>query len=244
MADGGRLDFRPIEKIMTSSPTSNLITPIARRARLSDHVVETLSRLIIEGALEPGAVIRTEELAVQLGISRTPMREGLQRLEADGFVTIAPNGIARVAMLGVDEALEMMDVREVIDGLAARLLAERGVRDSIATELTTFADQMMQASLNDDKHGYLSLNSRFHSTILTATNHKPLQQFLPLVHITSQAIYMRHGHQPTRHQQSAKEHVGILKAIKARDPVLAEKLARSHIRKAADFWLRKLGRGS
>src|SRR5262245_14452252 len=120
---------------MTSSPTSGLIAPIARRARLSDHVVETLSHLIIEGVLEPGATIRTEELAVQLGISRTPMREGLQRLQADGFVTIAPNGVARVAKLGADEALEMMDVREVIDGLVARLLVERGLKESVASEL-------------------------------------------------------------------------------------------------------------
>jgi GntR family transcriptional regulator, vanillate catabolism transcriptional regulator len=229
---------------MTSSSNSIVIAPVARRARLSDHVVETLSRLIIEGTLEPGAVIRTEELAVQLGVSRTPMRESLQKLEADGFVTIAPNGIARVATLGVDEAMEMMDVREVIDGLVARLLAERGLNESTANDLAALARQMKESSHNDDKHKYLALNARFHLMMLVATQHKPLQQFMPLIRITSQAIYMRHGRQRTRHQQSSKEHFDILEAIKAKDGVLAEKLARGHIRNAADFWLKKLTKSS
>lgn len=227
---------------MTTNPATlgpALITPITKRARLSDHVVETLSRLIIDGHLEPGTVIRTEELANQLGVSRTPMREGLQRLEADGFVTIAPNGIATVANLDIDESLEMMDVREVVDGLAGRILAERGTTPAVMAELTDLVDAMLKAGLADDKHGYLVLNARFHALMITATNHRPLQQFHPLVRITSQAVYMRHGHQPLRHQESGKEHVEILKAIRERDGDLVEKLSRRHVRKAAQFWLKK-----
>lgn len=217
------------------------ITPITKRARLSDQVVETLSKLIVDGALEPGAVIRTEELGIQLGVSRTPMREALQRLEADGFVSIAPNGIAKVATLDIDEALELMELREVIDGLAARLLAERGVSDAVMTELTGLTGAMMNASLANDKHGYLMLNARFHAIILTASNHKPLQQFHPLVRITSQAVYLRHGHQPMRHQESGKEHRDLLEAIRTGDARRAEELARMHVRKAAQFWLKKSG---
>ncbi len=81
---------------MTTPLPAAVITPIGKRTRLSDHIVETLSRLIVEGNLEPGSVIRTEDLGRQLGVSRTPMREALQRLEADGFVTVAPNGMSSV----------------------------------------------------------------------------------------------------------------------------------------------------
>jgi DNA-binding GntR family transcriptional regulator len=215
-----------------------VISPLARRARLSDHIVETLSRLIVEGELEPGTVIRTEELARQLGVSRTPMREALQRLEADGFVTVAPNGITKVVKLEVDEALELMDIREVVDGLAASLLAERGTTPAVYNELTNLVANMQRASIADDKHGYLSLNASFHQLILTATNHRPLRQFQGLVQITSQAVYLRLGHQPLRHQKSGREHAEILAAIRERDPARAEQLARLHIRNAAEFWLK------
>jgi DNA-binding GntR family transcriptional regulator len=220
-----------------------LIVPIAKRAKLSDQVVETLSRLIIEGALEPGSVIRTEELGRQLGVSRTPMREALQRLEADGLVTSSPSGIARVATFERDEALELMDVREVVDGLATRILAERGTTSDVFQQLEELAVSMERASEANDKHGFLRLNARLHATILTATNHKPLQQFHSLVRITSQAIYLRQGKQQLRHLQSSREHAEILAAIKARDGALAERIARRHVRRAAQFWLRDVYEG-
>jgi DNA-binding GntR family transcriptional regulator len=223
---------------MSDRREAHVLSPIARRPRLSDHIVEKLSHLIIEGVIEPGATIRTEELARQLGVSRTPMREALQRLELDGFVTVAPNGIAKVVKLDLGEALEMMDVREVIDGLAARLLAERGATPAVLDELADLSANMDKASRADDKQGYLSLNARFHDLIMTSTQHRPLRQFQGLVRITSQAVYLHLGHQPLRHRLSSREHVAILEAIRTRDPVQAERLAREHIRNAAAFWLK------
>ncbi len=222
---------------MTDNSGPTIVVPLAKRTRLSDNIVETLSRMIVEGALQPGTVIRTEELGRQLGVSRTPMREALQRLESDGYVTIAPNGVASVAALDRDDALQMMDVREVIDELAARILAERGVSDAVFSELSDLVERMQRASRADDKHGYLVLNARFHAEVLAATEHKPLQQFHSLVRITSQAVYLRLGHQPLRHQQSGEEHSRILDAIRRREPAEAEMLARNHIRRAAQFWL-------
>jgi DNA-binding GntR family transcriptional regulator len=219
------------------------IVPVAKRMKLSDQVVETLSRLIIEGALEPGSVIRTEELAGQLGVSRTPMREALQRLEADGLVTASPNGVAKVATFEREEALELMDVREVVDGLACRILAERGMPAAVFAELEHLAGEAEKAVRANDKHGFLRANARFHAAILTATNHKPLQQFHPLVRITSQAVYLRHGRQQLRHQQSSQEHAEILAALKARDPVQAERAAKRHVRRAAKFWLSDVYKG-
>jgi DNA-binding GntR family transcriptional regulator len=219
------------------------IVPVAKRMKLSDQVVETLSRLIIEGALEPGSVIRTEELAGQLGVSRTPMREALQRLEADGLVTVSPNGVAKVATFERDEALELMDVREVVDGLASRILAERGTTEAVYGELEELVASAEKASQANDKHGFLRFNARFHAAIVTATNHRPLQQFHPLVRITSQAVYLRHGRQQLRHQQSSQEHAEILAAIRARDPLQAERAARRHVRRAAQFWLRDVYKG-
>jgi len=213
--------------------------PITKRTRLSDHIVERLSRLIVEGALAPGTAIKTESLARQLGVSRTPMREALQRLELDGLVIVSPSGTARVASYGSDEALELMDLREIVDGLAARVLAERGAPRDVMAQLAELVEEGRQASLADDKHRFLVVNARFHTLILEATNHHPLQQFHALVRLTSQAVYVRLGHQQARHKESAREHRDILRAITARDPVAAERAARSHVKVAADFWLRR-----
>src|SRR5262249_44132166 len=146
---------------LVTGSDSLAIAPITKRTRLSDHIVETLARLIVEGQLESGMVIRTEELGRQLGVSRTPMREALQRLEADGFVTIGVNGIAKVSLMAEDDALEMMDIREMVDGLAARLLAERGLSDALDAELTLLVEGMEKASQDDDKHRFLTLNASF-----------------------------------------------------------------------------------
>ena len=223
---------------VSTAANSVIIAPVARRMKLSDHVVETISRLIVEGGLDPGAIIRTEDLARQLGVSRTPMREALQRLEAEGFVTVSPNGTAKVAMLEGEKAMEMMDLREVVDGLACRVLAERGCSEIVHDELAQLAASAEQAGLADDKHGFLRLDARFHSTILTATSHRPLQQFHSLVRITSQVVYLRLGWQKLRHQQSSREHAEILNAIKGHDPAQAERCARQHVRRAAQFWLK------
>src|SRR6185369_9915103 len=142
-----------------------------------------------------------------------------------------------------DEALELMDVREVVDGLATRILAERGTTDTVYRELEELVASADKASHANDKHGFLRFNARFHAAILTATNHRPLQQFHPLVRITSQAVYLRHGRQQLRHQQSSREHQEILAAIKARDPVQAERAAKRHVRRAAQFWLRDVEKG-
>jgi GntR family transcriptional regulator, vanillate catabolism transcriptional regulator len=216
----------------------DLALPLAKRARLSDNIVETLSRLIVDGALEPGTIIRTENLARQLGVSRTPMREALQRLELDGFVTMSPSGIAKVASYEPAEALEMLEVREVVDGLAARILAERGASEAVLTELSSFLEGASKASLDGDWLGFFVLDTRFHTGILTATNHKPLQQFHSLVRITSQAVYLRLGHQKLRHRQSSDEHREIFAAIRAGRAAVAERFARRHIKRAIAFWLK------
>lgn len=224
-------------------PTTDvdISVPLPKRARIMDHVADRLSSLIIEGTLAPGMLIRQEALASRLGVSRTPLREALQQLEADGLVTIGPSGAAKVASYALDESHELMEVREVIDGLAARVLAQRGIVDEqTVAVLRGLVGDMEEAARADDKHRFLALNARFHLGIIDATHHRPLQRQQGVVRTTSQAMYLSHGHQPVRHGKAGIEHREILEAIEARDETKAEELARAHIRMAADFWLRQL----
>jgi len=99
------------------------MTPVVaplRRRRLVDDAAEALRKAILDGRFLPGARLRQTDLADQLAISRTPIREALVRLQQEGLVDLLPGGGVRVKLLDLDEAVELYDLREVLDGLAAR----------------------------------------------------------------------------------------------------------------------------
>jgi DNA-binding GntR family transcriptional regulator len=216
------------------------VTPVAlvRHPRMKEGIVDSVRGAILEGKLAPGTVLRQEHLARQLHVSRTPLREALIALEREGFVTIAPSGAASVVSLDTHDALEIMDLREMVDGLAARLLAKRGIGAEIDRELTALA-KTMRTNAARDQHRYLVANADFHVKIVEATGHARLQQFVPLVRMSAQAIYIRLQNQGRRLTHSAGEHTGVLDAIRARDCETAERLAREHVRNAAAHWLER-----
>ena len=106
------------------------VAPLKRR-RLVDDAAETLRKAILDGRFLPGARLRQTDLADQLAISRTPIREALVRLQQEGLVDLLPGGGVRVKLLDLDEAVELYDLREMLDGLAARLAAGPGRRGDL-----------------------------------------------------------------------------------------------------------------
>ena len=214
------------------------VTPIevARHPRMLEGIVDQLRRAIFEGRLAPGTVLRQEHLARQLQVSRTPLREALLALEREGFIVFSPAGAATVASLDVLDAREIMDVREMVDGLAARLLARRGMTPEVERALTALADEMRDVA-DRDKHRYLVANADFHAKIVEATGHARLQQFIPLVRMSSKVVYAHLQHQEERLSLSADEHRSLLDAIRSGDEDAAERTAREHVRNAAAHWL-------
>ena len=216
------------------------VRPLAlvRHPRMKEGIVDSVRRAILDGKLAPGTVLRQEHLARQLHVSRTPLREALIALEREGFITIAPSGAASVVSLDARDALEILDLREMVDGLAARLLAQRGIGSDLDRELTRLA-KTMRTSAGRDQHSYLVANADFHVKIVEATGHARLQQFIPLVRMSAQVVYIRLQNQGRRLTHSADEHTRVLDAIRAGDPDAAEGLAREHVRNAAAHWLER-----
>jgi DNA-binding GntR family transcriptional regulator len=214
------------------------VTPLraVRRPRLGEGIVDQLRRLILDGALAAGTVLRQEHLARRLQVSRMPLREALIVLEREGLVQIGPSGAASVVSLGAREAREIMDIRELIDGLAARLLAERGIAAALDRELEALA-RRMRATAGKDKHAYLTANADFHVKIVEATGHGRLQQMIPLVRMSSEVVYITMQNQGARLRRSAIEHAAVLAAIRSGDGETAERLARAHVRAAAAHWI-------
>lgn len=214
------------------------LTPVAlaARPRMKEGIVDQLRRLIIDGTLAPGTVLRQEHLARALSVSRTPLREALGVLEREGLVTFSASGSACVVALDARDAREIMDVREMVDGLAARVLAQRGMSAEVGERLEALAAGM-RAVAQRDKHRFLVANADFHVAIVEATGHARLQQFVPLVRMSSEVVYVRLQNQGARLRRSAEEHTEILAAIRAGDAEHAERLARAHVRAAAAHWI-------
>jgi DNA-binding GntR family transcriptional regulator len=201
-----------------------------------EGIVDQLRRAIFEGKLPPGTVLRQEHLARQLQVSRTPLREALIALEHEGFIVFSPTGAAMVASLDVTDAREIMDVREMIDGLAARLLAQRGMTPEVDRALTALADEMCRIA-DVDPHRYLVANADFHAMIVEATGHARLQQYVPLVRMSAKVVFANVKDLDHRLSSSGEEHRTLLAAIRSGDGEAAERSARDHVRNAAAFWL-------
>ena len=189
------------------------VSPLRRR-RLVDDATQALREAILGGQLGAGARLRQIDLAGQLGISRTPIREALGRLQQEGLVDLLPGGGVRVAVLNLGEAVELYDLREVLDGLAARLAATRATPQSRARLGKSLARMARCLA-----RGRASGNARLQG--LSAVVRLSIQRFHPLL--------LRTEH---RLEDAYREHRGIYEAIAAGDGEAAERLARAHIANA------------
>jgi DNA-binding GntR family transcriptional regulator len=201
------------------------------RTRLVDKAAEVLRGAILGGRLAPGSRIRQLALAGQLGISRTPLREALARLEVEGLVRLLPAGGVEVARFDPQAAIELYDVREVLDGLAARRAAERG--DRAAAEGLRRHQWAMRACLDrKDAHEWFTHHVAFHEGIFLASGNARLVGMLSVVRQAAQRFHGLLLTTPNRLAVAFEEHEAILRAIEGRDPERAEALARLHIRNA------------
>src|SRR5688572_27325927 len=115
------------------------------QSRLVDEVATRLRQLILTHQLPPGSKLLQSDLAERFGVSRTPLREAIRLLEYDGLVKVSNgNRTVEVVTLSGDDFMQLYQVREVIDGLAARLLARRGLTPAVDKALSKCVDQIEQ----------------------------------------------------------------------------------------------------
>ncbi|CAM3211019.1 MULTISPECIES: GntR family transcriptional regulator [Methylobacterium] len=191
---------------------------------------ERLLQAIEEGELAPGSRLREAELAERFAISRTPVREALGRLEAQGLVAHEPHRGASVAQLDYSQVSELYDMREVLEGTAARLAAIHA--SAVETELL---DEMIvrDRALAGDGAALARTNRLFHRQIHAAARNRFLQGTLETMRLS---LVLLPGSTtlsaPERAGESLDEHAAIIAAIRAHDGDRAEAAARAHIRAA------------
>lgn len=192
---------------------------------------------ILMGVLSPGARISEPGLAQELGVSRTPVREALQRLAQEGLVELLPGKGARVRVLSAEEVREVYDVRALLEGEAAAWAAEN------ATEVELHRlERLLQALDALPKEAYaqqMQVDLDFHTALVGAAHNKTLARIY--ADLRSSLTLVRSFQQTlSQHPKTRQQHQSILLALKSRNPTKAAEAARAHVRYFRDLVMESL----
>jgi DNA-binding GntR family transcriptional regulator len=197
--------------------------------RASDRAYETLRREILQWRLAPGTVLGEVEQATRLGISRTPLREALSRLTADGLVEAQTGRGLVVATVSPDAVRELFEVREALETTAAGLAAQR--RDpEVFTELAKEFDGAARLVEAGELDAYYALAARFDDAIDASLDNPYLVGALRGVRTHLQRIRRLAQDDPARLMRAAAEHRTIAEAIRDGDAELARHASHVHLR--------------
>ncbi|KMY54463.1 GntR family transcriptional regulator [Bacillus sp. FJAT-27231] len=217
MVHGTNKEGFPITTILTTSITS--------------QVTNAIREAILKGEYEPGRKLSEAALSEHYKVSRTPIREALKQLEREGLVEIIPRVGTCVTKPTEKELDELFTLKEVLEGLAAGLLAERGSEKEIDIIRKAVTD-MEKAIQTSDNDLYVKANDAFHEAILDGADNSKLNFMLNM--LLNQIPYTRYVYLsiglPDRRKKSLAEHQAILKAIEDGKREEAEKTMREHVR--------------
>jgi DNA-binding GntR family transcriptional regulator len=196
---------------------------------LAERAYRRLLDTLREGGLQPGDRVREADIAADLRISRTPVREALKRLESEGLLTTTPYRGMSVAQLDYQQVMELYLMREVLEGTAAGLAA----RHASEAEIVALSDIVeSERRVAGDAAARAGHNRRFHNAIYYAAHNRyllrSLNSFRDAMVLLGPTTYTV----PGRAETALGEHREVLAAIRERDPDRAEAAARAHIRAA------------
>lgn len=199
-----------------------------KRQSNTQRLCDELEDDIINGRLLPGERLDSEVLAQRFGVSRTPIREAIQRLVASGLVRVVPKRGTFVAEVGLAELIEMFEVMAELEGMCGRLAARRITAQQIH-ELQLALSRCADAATKDDPDDYYYENGTFHDCIYTAGRNHFLASESRRLHDRLKPYRRLQLRVRNRIQRSLQEHEGIVEAIVACDEALAEQRMRDHV---------------
>ncbi|EKF42118.1 GntR family transcriptional regulator [Nitratireductor indicus] len=204
------------------------MTTSERDTPQGEQAYQSLIDAIAKGELPPGTRLREVELSERLGLSRTPVREALRALEADGIVHHQPRQGAVVRQLDHAEVMELYEMRAVLEGTAARLAARMASEVELRA-LTALNDDFASAK---DPAIAAGINRRFHRALFGAARNRFLTRAVEGLEKTLLILGPTTMLLETRVKEAAAEHTAIIEALQARNGPEAELLMRNHIEAA------------
>ncbi|MQA85501.1 MAG: FCD domain-containing protein [Streptosporangiales bacterium] len=199
----------------------------------TDVVTDALREAILDGALPPSRWLREDELARELSVSRTPVREALRRLSDERLIVRAAHRGSLVAPMTFDDVLAVYLVRESLEGLAAQIAARRrpaGLIDSLSRVHRAMTERAEEGGTGE----LVRLNLEFHRLLREASGNPYLERFLTQVEHAVRRFGRSTYELPGRVTEMLAEHRAILDAIAAGDADAAQQKAAEHMRRARD----------
>ncbi len=206
----------------------------------ADRVIEAIKTMIKLGDLVPGQRLVEVEIAQMLSVSRQSIRQAFAALEAEGVISIERHRGARVRRYSASEVVALHQIREVLEGLAAFLVAERAVSDpSIVKRLAQIHKSAGKAAAAGDLPSYSDWNARLHEEIIVQCGNSEISKHISQANLAYFRL-QRPLFVPDDLIRSHRQHEAIVDAIAEGRAALAERLMRSHIRSSRDVMLRAM----
>ncbi len=206
---------------------------------LRELVCESIRQAIINGVFRPGERLMEIQLADEMGVSRTPVREAIRKLELEGFVVMIPRRGTYVADISIKDLAEIFEIRTCLDVLAAGLAAERITDEELVT-LNEYLNAIGQHAASMDMNKIVELDTAFHDVLYTASRNERLRTIINNLREQMTGIRGRSMSYPGRLVETMDEHRLLVDSIAARDVERAQHAARTHIENAEHTLIRSM----
>lgn len=213
------------------------LAPLSNRGSLVDQVRDSLHAAITAGVLDPGARLREIPLSQHFGISTTPVREALRRLESEGLVEVQPRRGAVVVALEDHVVSDLYDLRLVLETAGARLAATASDLDLSGVYALM---SQLESLVDGPESEFAGVDVALHRAINDLSGNRELAETAERVHRRIQAVRVRSA-VPGRLRIAQDQHAEMVEALRRRDPDLAEAATRTHILSAKQNVLSVLG---
>lgn len=200
---------------------------------LRGKVYETIREDILSGRYKQNTELKEAAIGAELGVSRTPVREALRQLELEGLVNIIPNRGAYVNMITAKDVQDIYVLRSMLEGLCARWATEYITQD----QLDDLEETLCLSEYHTKKNNYeklWELDSQFHEQLYSAANSRILNHILSDFHDYVKRVRRATIASEGRSVKSTEEHRAIFEAIRDKDAIRAEELARQHVKRTIE----------
>ena len=195
---------------------------------LHEQVAQRLRQMLVEGHIAPGAKLNERELCEVLKVSRTPLREAIKMLAAEGLVELLPNRGAIALALSEADVLHTFEVMAGLEGQSGELAAQR-ITDAELAEIQAMHYEMMAAYTRRDLSAYYRLNAAIHRAINAAAKNPVLTATYNQVNARLQAWRFRSNQDGEKWARAVQEHAQMVDALQARDPTAMRAVLLTHL---------------
>jgi DNA-binding GntR family transcriptional regulator len=199
--------------------------------------------MLIEGRIEPGAKLNERELSLRLKVSRTPLREAIKLLAAEGLVDLIPNRGAIAVKLTEKDILQVFEMLAGLEAMSGELAAQR-ISAAQLSEIKALHYEMLACFARDDLSGYYRSNARIHLAINEAAGNPLLMKTYKEINARVQSLRFRTNQNKARWQEAVREHEAMLQALATRDAAAMRRILTEHLLHKRDTVIELLRSGS